>query len=63
MKKSELQDEFELLEIKLRHLENDYILTKEEYEKSAEKYLEILFELRESNQKLQNFQKNLEKII
>jgi len=63
MKKSELQDEFELLEIQLRHLENDYILTKEENEKSTEKYLEILFELKESNQKLLNFQKNLEKII
>ena len=63
MKKSELKDKFELLEIQLKHLENDYILTKEEYEKSAEKHLEILFELKESNQRLQNFQKNLEKII
>ena len=63
MKKSELEDKIESLEIRLRHLTNDYILTKEEYEKSAEKYHEILSELEEKNKALQNLRENSEKIV
>jgi len=63
MKKSELEEKIESLEIQLRHLENDYILTKEENEKSIEKYIEILSELKKKNQKLQDLQENLEKIV
>jgi len=63
MKKSELEDKIESLEIQLRHLTNDYILTKEEYEKSAEKYHEILSELEEKNKALQNLRENSEKIV
>jgi len=63
MEKEELKEKIESLEIQLRHLENDYILTKEENEESIEKYIEILSELKEKNQKLQNLQENLEKIV
>ena len=63
MGKSNLQQQIELLEIQLRHLENDYFLTKEEYELSSEKYLEILFELKKRNTELQNLKDNLEKIV
>ncbi len=63
MKINELKDDIESLEIQLNHLENDYILTKEEYDKSTEKYLEILSELTEKNKKLENLQRNLEKIV
>jgi len=63
MVNSELQQQIELLEIQLRHLENDYFLTKEEYEQSTEKYLEILFELKNKNTELQTLKDNLEKIV
>ena len=63
MGKSDLHQQIELLEIQLRHLENDYFLTKEEYEQSTEKYLEILFELKKKNTELQNLKDNLEKIV
>ena len=35
MKKKELEDQFESLQIMLKHLENDYELTKSEYEKTS----------------------------
>jgi len=63
MNNDALEDKIESLKIQLKHLENDYILTKKEYEKSTEKYLEILSELKEKNQKLQDLQKNLENIV
>ena len=63
MKKSELEDRIESLEIQLKHVKNDYILTKEEHEKSTEKYLDILAELKSKNQKLQDLQKNLEEMV
>jgi len=63
MDNSELQQQIEFLKIQLRHLENDYFLTKEEYEQSTEKYLEIFFELKNKNTELQNLKDNLEKIV
>jgi len=44
MRNNELGKKIELLETKLKHLENDYFLTKQENEESIEKYLEILAE-------------------
>lgn len=63
MKTNTVHDKIESLEIKIRHLENDYILTREENEISTQKYLEILSELKDKNKKLQDFQKNLERTI
>lgn len=63
MRRIKLKEKIEILEIKLKHLKNDYLLTKEENETSTKKYLEILLELEENNAKLQNLQKNLEKIV
>lgn len=63
MGKSELQQKVELLEIQLRHLENDYFLTKEEYEESTDKYFKILSELKKKNSELEHLKKNLEKTV
>lgn len=58
-----LQDKIESLEIQLRHLENDFFLTQEENKISNQKYLGILSELKDKNKRLNDFQKNLERII
>ena len=63
MKTDHHNEKSETIEIKLRHLENDFILTKGDYEKTKEKYLEILSELREKNEKLKTFQEELEKRV
>jgi len=63
MDEKQLKDKIESLEIQLRHVTNDYNLTKREFEESTRNYLEILSELREKNQTLQDFQKNLEQIV
>jgi len=63
MVKNKLKDMVESLEIRLKHLENDYLVTKEENEISTTKYLEILSELKDKNKKLHDLQKNLEKKI
>jgi len=63
MKNSELADKIELLKIQLRHLRNDYLLTKEQYEKSTSKYLEILIELKKKNEELQKLREDLEKTV
>ncbi len=63
MKVNEYKDKIESLEIQLKYLENDYHLTKEEYEKSTAKYLEILKEFKKKNDDLKDLQKNLEKIV
>lgn len=60
MKDEDFKEVIETLEIKLKHLRNDYLLTKEEYENTTNKYLEILFELREKNEQLLHLQRNLE---
>lgn len=48
-----LKDEYESLKIRLKHLQNNYVLLKEENENSIEKYLEILSELEGKNKELQ----------
>ncbi|NVM03081.1 MAG: PAS domain S-box protein [Candidatus Helarchaeota archaeon] len=53
MGNNKLKDKIELLEVKLKHLENDYFLAKEENEVSSGKYLEILSEQTKNNKKLQ----------
>jgi len=63
MVKNKLKDMVDSLEIRLKHLENDYLVTKEENEISTTKYLEILSELKDKNKKLHDLQKNLEKKI
>ncbi|MCP4727378.1 MAG: PAS domain S-box protein [bacterium] len=63
MNKSELEDKIESLEIKLRHIENDFELTNREYEKTTDEYLNILAEFREKNEELKNLQRNLENIV
>ncbi|MFC1493506.1 PAS domain S-box protein [candidate division KSB1 bacterium] len=63
MNKRELEDKIESLEIRLRHIENDYELTNREYEKTTDEYLSILAEFREKNEELKDLQRNLEKIV
>ncbi len=63
MNKSKLEDKLKSLRILLKHLRNDYLLTKEEYEISRNKYIEILSEFREKNEALKNLQENLEKLV
>ena len=60
MNSKNLKDKIESLEIQLEHLRNDYLLTREEYESSTRKYLDILFELKEKNKELEDLKKNLE---
>lgn len=63
MNYEDLKEKCELLEIHIRHLKNDYQLTKEENEKSVAKYIELLSELSEKNDILQDLQKNLERQV
>jgi PAS domain S-box-containing protein len=63
MKRKEYQDIIEVLEIKLKHLQNDFLLTKEESETTSMKYLESMLELKEKNQQLVDLQKNLEQMV
>jgi len=60
---NELKKKIESLEIKLQHIMNDYFLIKEKNEETTQNYLKILLELKEKNRKLQELQKNLEKIV
>jgi len=63
MKNEEQKYTIDSLEIQLRHLRNDFELTKEEYEQASAKYLNILVELKEKNQELVHLHKNLGKIV
>ncbi len=58
-----LKETIEALEIRLRHLENDYVVTRRENEHTARKYLEILDELRAKNRQLLELQVNLEQMV
>jgi hypothetical protein len=44
-----LNSQIEDMAIRLKHLENDYFLAKEEYEDAILNYMEILEELRRKN--------------
>ena len=57
------KDLIDSLQIKIKHLQNDFSLTKEEYETATRKYLDILFELKEKNNELLELQKNLEEMV
>lgn len=63
MKKIQLLEKIESLEIQLRHLRNDYLLTKEEHENSTKKYLGILFEFKKKNKELEDLKSDLEKNV
>jgi len=63
MDSMEYLEKIEFLEIQLRHLENDLILTKEENERTKVKFIEIVQKLKEKNSELQLLKQNLEKIV
>jgi len=63
MEERKLKDNIELLEIKLNHMKNDYLITRQEYDESTKKYLDIVMELREKNEQLIEFRKNLEILV
>ncbi|MBW7996155.1 MAG: response regulator [Candidatus Glassbacteria bacterium] len=63
MGKPAARDEQETLRIKLKHLQNDFELTREEYESTSRRYLDILVELKNKNEQLIDLQKNLEKLV
>jgi len=51
--KSKEKDKIETLEIKIKHLENQHALIKQQYEKTTEKYLQILYDVSKTNKQLQ----------
>jgi len=63
MNNKDLRNIIDSLEIQLKHLRNDFELTKEEYELATAKYLDILMELKGKNKELVHLHKNLEKIV
>ena len=63
MNDNNLKEVVNSLEIQLKHLRNDFELTKEEYELASAKYLDILAELKGKNKELLDLQKNLEKMV
>jgi len=63
MKKHNPKEVIDSLKIRLKHLKNDYLLTREEYENTTRKYLDILSELKERNKQLVHLQSNLEEIV
>ncbi|MCP4725198.1 MAG: response regulator [bacterium] len=63
MDEQKLKDNIEVLEIKLHHLRNDYLITKEEYENSTKKYLELVSQLSEKNNELETLKSNLEILV
>lgn len=63
MGRTSTKDELDVLRIKLKHLQNDFELTKEEYETTSRRYLDIMVELKQKNEQLVDLQKNLEKLV
>jgi two-component system cell cycle sensor histidine kinase/response regulator CckA len=57
------QVQMERMAIRLRHLENDYLLTREEYEVSTGKYMDVLAELRRKNDELEVLKLHLESLV
>jgi PAS domain S-box-containing protein len=63
MKQEEAEKTISLLEIELKHLRNDFTLTREEYESATKNYLDLFFDLKEKNKQLEALKKNLEKMV
>jgi two-component system, cell cycle sensor histidine kinase and response regulator CckA len=58
-----LQREVQEMAIRVRHLEKECLLAREEYEESTAKYLEVMDVLRVKNDELKSIKENLESII
>ena len=56
-------DKIHTLEIKLKHLQNDFDVTRQEYEAATGKYFDIMLELKGKNSQLLDLQKNLENLV
>ena len=63
MGKTATADDIALLKIKLKHLQNDFDLTREEYENASRRYLDMVLELKKKNEQLLDLQKNLENLV
>jgi PAS domain S-box-containing protein len=63
MSKSIENDELSTLKIKLKHLQNDFELTRDEYETASQQYLDMVLELKKKNDQLLDLQKNLENLV
>ncbi len=63
MGKTSKNDKLSTLEIKLKHLQNDFELTREEYDTASRRYLDIVLELKQKNDQLLDLQKNLENLV
>jgi len=63
MSEEKPNEKIHTLEIKLKHLQNDFDVTREEFEGTTQKYLDILQELKEKNYQLMDLQKNLENLV
>lgn len=59
----ELQDKIDALDIQLRHVRNDYQLTRHEFEEATRNYLEVLSEFKEKNKELSALKENLEHMV
>lgn len=60
MTKKELEVLVDSLNIQIKHLENDYHLTKEEHEETTSQYLNILSDLSRKNEELTFLKNNLQ---
>ena len=58
-----LKDRLVKLEIELRHLQNDYAVTKDENKQTMVKYLEIMADLERTNQELENSKKEMQVLL
>ncbi len=63
MSKATKIGELSIIKIKLKHLQNDFELTREEYDTASRRYLEIVLELKQKNDQLLDLQKNLENLV
>jgi len=63
MRQKEAKEIISSLEAELKHLKNDYSLTREEYESATKKYLDLFFELKEKNRQLENLKDSLEEMV
>jgi PAS domain S-box-containing protein len=63
MKQEDAEKIISLLKIELKHLRNDFTLTRQEYESATKNYLDLLFDFKEKNKQLEDLKEDLEKMV
>lgn len=59
----DLCGQIESLQIRLKHIQNDYILTQREYEAATSRYLDVLSEVNRKNRELETLKAQLERRV